>query len=280
MLVRFFNACLWGFAICIFCFVWGFLVEPNLLKTRHLEICSSEWLGEPMKIVFLSDIHIGGEHVPPSRVSSIVSRVNAEKADLVLIGGDFIDGHTHRTKTSNSFNTKIDTGLRALKEIMAPLGVISVIGNHDVWYDEVYVSKFLQDQGMTILSNDAVNVKEDVCIVGLADDMTQEPDNAAYKLCQTSDNIIALMHSPDSFGLMYSNTNLALAGHTHGGQINLPFLGRAVTPTRSGSKYAYGQVEHNGIPTFITAGIGTSILPARFRSPPEIVVITLRSSEP
>ena len=96
--------------------------------------------------------------------------------------------------------------------------------------------------------------------------------------CETSKDIVAFMHSPDSFKLLPSDTDLALAGHTHGGQINIPFIGRRITSTRLGKKYAYGSLDFGGIRAFVTAGIGTSILPARFRAPPEIVLITLRSA--
>lgn len=83
------------------------------------------------------------------------------------------------------------------------------------------------------------------------------------------------MHSPDSFQYLRPGIALAVAGHTHGGQINLPLIGRRVTATNSGNKYAYGLVKVNGVLAFVTAGIGTSILPARFRAPPELVLIEL-----
>ena len=83
------------------------------------------------------------------------------------------------------------------------------------------------------------------------------------------------MHSPDSFKHLRSDTDLAVAGHTHGGQINLPLIGRRVTATKLGEPYAYGLKDWSGTPVYITSGLGTSVLPARFRAPPEIVVITI-----
>ena len=97
----------------------------------------------------------------------------------------------------------------------------------------------------------------------------------AFAVCEDGATPIALMHSPDSFPLLRSDTALAVAGHTHGGQINIPLIGRRVTSTAAGRKYAYGQIDVNSTPAFVTAGIGTSILPARFRAPPEIVLIEL-----
>ena len=277
MLVRFFNACLWLSGICVLCFVWGFLIEPTQTKIRHHIYEIEGWNSAPLKVVFLADIHIGGEHVPASRVSNLVSLINAQNPDLVLIGGDFIDGHTSRDRTSKKFDKAIETGITHIGQLSAPLGVLAVIGNHDVWYDVDFVSQSLEKQGLIVLQNDGVNLDNQVCIIGLKDEMTQNPDNLAFSVCDNSSMIIALMHSPDSFGLLYSHTKLALTGHTHGGQVNLPLIGRRVTSTRSGKKYAYGRVNHNGIPAYVTSGIGTSILPARFRAPPEIVVIQIQS---
>lgn len=83
------------------------------------------------------------------------------------------------------------------------------------------------------------------------------------------------MHTPDVRHLLRADTVLAVAGHTHGGQVNLPIFGRQVTSTKCGKPCAYGHIQsHPDI--YVSAGIGTSILPIRFRAPPEIVIITLR----
>jgi predicted MPP superfamily phosphohydrolase len=83
------------------------------------------------------------------------------------------------------------------------------------------------------------------------------------------------MHNPDVFPEMPARVSLSLAGHTHGGQVNLPNIGRLIIPSKFGQRYAYGLVEEGGRKLFVTGGIGTSILPVRFRVPPEIVLLTL-----
>jgi len=274
-MTRFFNACLWGSAAALFCLAYGYVIEPTMLKTRYLKIESMDWQNDKLRVAFLADIHIAGVHVPPNRVSKIVSKINAGKPDLVLIGGDFISGHVPRTDTSESFDRRIRQGLQALRSLDARYGVVSVIGNHDVWYDAPFVENQLEEQGITVLGNEGREIDGRFCVLGMADDLTQNPSNIGYKDCPENSDIIALMHSPDSFQLLRSDTDLALAGHTHGGQINLPFIGRRVTSTRAGLKYAYGLVSHNGISAYVTSGIGTSIIPARFRSPPEIVFIDI-----
>jgi predicted MPP superfamily phosphohydrolase len=84
-----------------------------------------------------------------------------------------------------------------------------------------------------------------------------------------------LTHNPDVFPEIPDRISLTLAGHTHGGQVNLPIIGRLVVPSQFGQRYAYGLVEENGRKLFVTSGIGTSILPVRFRVPPEVALLTL-----
>ena len=264
-------------AIAGFCLLYGFFIEPKLLKIRHVTIASQNYEGDALRVALLSDIHIGGRHVPVARVETIVARVNALNPDIILIPGDFINGHKSRSKQSAVFNAQIDQGLAVLAELEASLGVFASIGNHDVWYDAEFVEDRLRTSGLTVLLNRAVNLPNGACIIGLADHDTQIEDPGAYHDCEDGAFPIVLMHSPDSFTFLRSDTTLAVAGHTHGGQINLPLIGRRVTSTAAGKKYAYGAVEINGVPAFITAGIGTSILPARFRAPPEIVLIELSS---
>jgi uncharacterized protein len=91
----------------------------------------------------------------------------------------------------------------------------------------------------------------------------------------TADPILALTHTPDVFLKLPPQVILTLAGHTHGGQVNLPLLGRRVVPSDFGEKYAIGFVEEGERRVFVSPGIGTSILPLRFRVPPEISVLTI-----
>jgi predicted MPP superfamily phosphohydrolase len=89
--------------------------------------------------------------------------------------------------------------------------------------------------------------------------------------------VIALTHNPDIFPDMPGSVPLLLAAHTHGGQVNLPLIGRPIAPSDFGQRYVAGHVFENGHHLFVTTGIGTSLLPVRFRVPPEIVLLTLKS---
>lgn len=263
------------FGLGVLCLIYGFSIEPRRLEIREVQIQTDDKLNTPLKIVLVSDIHIGGLHVSPKRVSKIVKTINAQSPDIVLIAGDFVNGHERRENHSDAFNTKIDTGVANLSSLSSPLGVYAVLGNHDAWYDKNRLRAKLEAADVTVLVNEFTTPQKGVCLVGLADADTGREDPNIFKGCPATDRIIALMHSPDSFLYMPSETMIGFAGHTHGGQINLPIIGRAVTATRIGRRYAYGSQRFGGVPVYITAGIGTSILPARFRAPPEIVVLTL-----
>ncbi|NNC37363.1 MAG: metallophosphoesterase [Acidimicrobiales bacterium] len=273
------------FALGVFtatlCLFYGFFIEPRTLKVRHVEFLEPRWTGARLKIALISDIHIGGWHVDPDRVAHIVDQINAESPDLVLIAGDFVSGHDKAIDRSNEFNAEIKAGMQKLSGISAPLGTYASLGNHDDWYDGDGISGMLTRAGVKVLDNAHEMMKNeglDFCLIGLPDSWTGEINTAVFKGCG-SERTIAFMHSPDSFKYLPASTTLALTGHTHGGQINLPFYGRRVTATDIGPDFAYGKLRYKNIPVYVTAGIGTSILPARFRAPPEIAIITISAPD-
>lgn len=275
MKARFFYVFWTLLGLAALCLLYGIVIEPRRLVLRHVTIESASYKGQPLEIAFLSDIHIGGTPITPNHVAKIVARVNAQAPDIVLLGGDYIDGHLRRSDHSPEFNEEIEKGLEALGKLTAKQGVFAVLGNHDNWYDAAWVTARLTHNGNVVLENQAVNLAA-LCIVGMADFDTATSLSSTYAQCAEETRPLLLSHSPDSFRYLRSDTVLALAGHTHGGQINLPLIGRRVTATRSGEPLAYGLKDVGGVPAFVTSGIGTSILPARFRAPPEIVLIDLR----
>jgi predicted MPP superfamily phosphohydrolase len=90
--------------------------------------------------------------------------------------------------------------------------------------------------------------------------------------------MIAITHNPDIFPAIPESVALTLAGHTHGGQVDIPFVGRPVVPSRFGQRYAAGLIQEGTKKLFVTTGIGTSIIPVRFRVPPEIVILILKAA--
>lgn len=277
MVRRIMHISLWLSGLALICLGYGFLVEPHILKIRHVTISSDIGPAKPVKIVLASDIHMAGHHMSLRYVDRIVRTINSQSPDIILLGGDYVNGHEKRAHHGRRFNTVMEAGLNGLSALSATHGTYAVLGNHDAWYDAPFIARRLMKSGLNVLENQAAYIKDyNLCIVGLEDEDTGKPDRNGFYDCPVGTRKIALMHSPDSFQILPSDTLLAVAGHTHGGQINIPIIARRVTMTDLGQKYAYGLKTYDGIPVYITAGIGTSVLPARFRAPPEIVIITLQ----
>jgi predicted MPP superfamily phosphohydrolase len=239
---------------------------------REVEVGEGE---RTVRIALMTDLHIGGLHVPPERVATVVERINAETPDFILLPGDFINVHTPREAMTAEEKKTLSEGLSHFSAFTAP--AIATTGNHDGWHNRLAVTRILEDAGVSVVDNAATNYN-DICIVGVADFYTDEPSTAGFDLCDVNSPIVALMHSPDTRNLLAQDVALAVAGHTHGGQVNVPFIGRKVTSTVCGEPCAYGLIQTYP-PLIVSAGIGTSILPIRFRAPPEIVMITLRLPE-
>jgi len=264
-------------AAIIGCLWYGFRVEPAQLKLRKITIESPHWRGEPVTIGLLADLHIGGQYTEPERIEKIVGLMNVERPDIILLAGDYVHSYEPHTERSKAENDTINWGHAILGDLSAPLGVYAVLGNHDYKYGAEIVQANLQTQGVNFIDNKAAVVDDKLCIFGIADEYYGKPSDDGYYNCPANFPIIGLMHNPDSFFRVPSGTALMVAGHTHGGQINIPLLGRRFAPIEKGKVYAYGLNNFGDTPVFVTAGIGMSIIAARFRAPPEIVLIELRA---
>jgi uncharacterized protein len=263
--------------------VYAYFVEPRRLVVRDVEIVSEEWRGAPIRIAVLSDTHVGGPHVTSARMLRIVRRVNELRPDLVVLLGDYVNGHAAEAERTPAENQEIAGGIGTFAALTARYGVVSVIGNHDVWYNRQAVTTALQDAGAAVLWNRNVVIRRSggpVVLAGLEDDTTGHPDfAAALDGAPTNADTIILSHSPDPFESMPDGPALMLAGHGHCGQVTIPLVGRPILPLRN-KRYGCHLVEEGGRRMYVTAGIGTSIAPMRFLNPPEIVLITIRSSRP
>ncbi len=248
---------------------YALFIEPERLLVRELALGEGE---RSLRVVLVADLHFGGRVVDAGKGRQVVALINEQAPDLVLIPGDFVNGHEPKSGHIAAEIAVIENGVGTLAGLNAP--TYASLGNHDTWYGKDEVARLLREAGVTVLNNDGMSA-DGVCIAGMADHDTDVPTPEGYAACEAGDVVLVMMHSPDSRGLLRSDTTLAVAGHTHGGQVNLPLLGRAVTSTSCGKPCAYGLIQTTP-PLVVTAGIGTSILPIRFRSPPEIVVITLR----
>lgn len=256
--------------------LWAFYLEPSSLVTRRVTLQIPGWPQEQrgLRIAVLADLHVGSPYWGTEKLKLVVTRTNEERPDLVVLLGDYvIQGVVGGRFVAPE---RIADGL---KDLRAPLGVVAVLGNHDWNLDGVRVTRALQRVGIVVLENQAWQISNkgySFWIGGIADAMTRVP-KIPETLQQVNDPspVILIAHNPDIFPEVPGRVNLTIAGHTHGGQVDLPLVGRLIVPSDYGQRFAYGHIVEEGRHLFVSSGIGTSIIPVRFRVPPEIVILTL-----
>jgi len=260
--------------------LWGFFIEPcfYLIETRA-EVTPRGWPKEldGLTVALISDIHAGSPYIGEARLKLLVDRVNAAKPDVIVLLGDYVI----QTVVGGTFMPPERLGV-ILKDLKAPLGVYAVLGNHDWWLDGPRVRDAFSAQGIKVLENEWVRLKtrgSAFTVVGLADHIERSPNpDPALKAVPVTEPVLALIHEPDYFPYIPERISLTLAGHTHGGQVRLPLIGSPVVPSEFGQRYARGLVKEGEKQLFVTSGVGTSIIPVRFRVPPEYAVLTLRAA--
>jgi predicted MPP superfamily phosphohydrolase len=256
---------------------WTTLIEPRRLRVRNVRVGVDGWPNvlADLRIALVADVHAGAPHVDLRRIERIVATVNRAKPDLIALLGDYIDPEV-------TFGERIapePVGER-LGKLEAPLGVFAVLGNHDWQNDGERVRRALREHRIEVLENDAVSVDlagQLLWIVGLADATEREPDlGAPFGLVPANAPLVVLTHNPDVFPQLPERPLLAVAGHTHGAQVNVPIVREKVTPSRYGDRYAGGLATSGQRVMYVSRGIGTSGHPVRFRATPEVVMLVVR----
>lgn len=254
------------------------MIEPGRLVVRHEELSLPHWPRplSGLRVALLSDLHVGSPFWGLEELSQLVERTNAEQPELILLAGDYLAG-----RGPGSTAVPPEAIAERLAALHAPLGVFAVLGNHD--WDDGELRRAFDARKIRVLEDERVQLargRHAFSVVGLKDQITRRSDpRAAVAEVPPEQPYVLVVHEPDvfeSFGRLGIFPSLTLAGHTHGGQVKLPLLGRRVVPSEFGDRYAYGHVEEQGRHLFVTSGVGTSILPVRFLVPPEVVILTLR----
>ncbi len=264
------------FLICLALAIWAFWLEPDSLVITKVEITLPHWHKEHngLKVALLTDLHVGSPHISLEKLDFLVAETNKNTPDLVVLLGDIVI-----TGIVGGSFVEPEPIARSLKGLQAPLGVVAVLGNHDWWYNGERVRKALEKEGIIVLENDAIKLTKNdksFWVAGLAEPWTRKVDIPATLAKVTDDNpILMLTHSPDVFPQIPERVSLTLAGHTHGGQVKLPLLGRPIVPSAFGERYAIGHIVENNRHLFVGSGVGTSIIPARFCVPPEVVILRI-----
>lgn len=237
--------------------VYSILFEPTQLELTSHEVTIGN-SGKSIVLAHLTDLHTSGLGTVEQKMIDAITKV---KPDIIIITGD--------VATPNGTARGYEDVLSKLK---APLGVYFVQGNWEYWEPIKELKSIFQKTGIVDLTNKSHQIKDDLWIVGLDDEYVGSPRTSTYKSIPEKQKIISMFHSPALFKAVKDKTDLAFAGHSHGGQIRIPFIGPIWTPTGT-DKYVAGWFEEEKAKMYVSRGIGNSILPIRFNCRPEIAFI-------
>jgi uncharacterized protein len=246
-----------------------------------------------LTIAVIADIHACYPWMSEERVGDIVDLANAQKPDLTVLLGDYVC--THRLVSGY-----VPPGAWAeqLARLEAPLGVYAILGNHDWWSAAIptdapdnsrSVRRALAEAGVPLLENQSVRLSQrgrPFWLTGLGDLLARVPNlrhghgaddlPAAMRMINDDAPAILLVHEPYFFTWVPERFALTLAGHMHGGQVNLPIIGAPVgLLKRRSSKYIYGEYALGEKRMIVSGGLGTSLAPVRILRPPEVVMVKL-----
>jgi len=256
----------------------GYVYSKRLEKVRSdVPIAGLPKRLDGLKIGVMSDFHAGA-FTSEADILEAVSMVRRENPDLIVLLGDYVDGaysHSPKNVEKGAFLFNV------LKELKAPLGMYAVLGNHDHWTDAGLVRKRLSEVPLVILDNKGFPLDKGLAVAGV-DDFWEGPAHAYKAIRNLSPESVILMlsHNPDiNLQLRGDKTvRLVMSGHTHGGQIRIPFLKRApwipCSMKYRGPSGLMRETEHRF--TFITKGVGTFFVPIRLACPPDIGILRLR----
>jgi uncharacterized protein len=252
-------------------FIYARFIEPQMLIVRYesLMFSGTREGDSEIKVALFADNHLGS-YKDRAFMQKVVDRVKYEQPDLVLIPGDFIFAIS-REQLFDYF--------QPLKDLNIP--VFATTGNHDyesAGYIELEeVRQMLRDNGVEVLDDLKTEIEikgKKLKIYGLRDLWEKTVDNDLLADISGEENVIVIAHNPDTAHYMENlRADLLVSGHTHGGQIRIPWLYPLMIPSEFG--YDRGWYEFEGMKMYVTSGAGEVGLPMRLGVPPEIVIIKL-----
>ncbi|MGG4448689.1 metallophosphoesterase [Brevibacillus porteri] len=252
--------------------VYGHVWERKALDIVRLSI-TIPGLPESFKgtkLIQFSDVHLG-HYFEPKELESVIALIQSEKPDLICFTGDIVDEVTR----------PLFAAVPLFNQLLAPLGKFAVLGNHDYRAGEQQkVRDGLVASGFEVLDNRHVVVQKDgqqLYMAGVDDVFYGVPDlPRALENIPPEGSVILLVHEPDFADIASEHpVHLQLSGHSHGGQVRLPFIGHLLAP-QYGRKYVQGLYQVGGMAVYTNRGLGTTILPVRLFCRPELTVLTLQ----
>jgi predicted MPP superfamily phosphohydrolase len=257
------------------------LLEPNRPRIVRKDFFLRRWPQrlDGFTIAFISDFHydpIFSLHPLHAAIPMVMSL----RPDMITLGGDFVSAPV--VGDDEKAARAADPCAQLLRQLSAPFGVWAILGNHDCFTDPRYVTHALQSQGIPVLANQSVAIEKNGArfwLAGINDALSRSADlGKTLRKIPAGEPVVLLAHEPD-FADQASAfpIDLQISGHSHGGQIRLPVVMPFYLPSM-GRKYVLGTYQVGPLPLYTNAGLGTVLVPLRWNCPPEITLLSLRSS--
>jgi len=272
-----------GFCIGTILGTYAMFIEPFSLRITNHTIKSDKWTSDkPLTIALLADPHMIWPWMTKAHLQRIVNKTNTLNPDLVFLLGDYVGDHP--------FGKQLDPYdvIKPFEDLKSTCGVFGVLGNHDmskkVRVEESWVEAMRQSP-TPILDNQSETIEchgQKIDIAGIEDMRTGKPDITKSLKNVSPDNLVLfLTHNPDAFVGLPDYIDATFAGHTHAGQVRLPYIGALglAVPSKYGAKYAHGHIVENDQNLIVSAGLGMTGLPIRFLNKPEITLVTITGGE-
>jgi predicted MPP superfamily phosphohydrolase len=278
--------------------IYGALIPPRRVSvTNHtVQISNLPESMDGLRVVQISDLHVSPLFKKGS-VRKIVKMTNALNPDLVLLTGDFVNYHSMKY---------LPDGAKELRKLKSRFGIYACLGNHDYWEGADDVRRILDRNGVTVLMNEHIKVGDGLYLAAIDDLMSGKPDlKKALNGLPDQSPVILMSHNPTILPQVANYDLLVVSGHTHGGQIALPFLGPRKTfglpgindftklyesagvKARHGrmdtvSTYLYPEGWYNKgkAKMYVCRGVGFGLtIPIRLNCPPEIACFRISSGK-
>lgn len=263
--------------ILIACLVVGYarFIEPNRLTVKQMSDVSYS-MKEEITVAVFADTHFGFQY-DTENFQKVVDKVNENPPDILLFAGDLIDNLNEYSGSTSEISRK-------LSMMKANMGKYAVFGNHDYGGGAQYKYKdIMKAGGFKVLVNETVTFKKNnLRLIGIDDLLIGYGDPSVVNQADKNMYNLVLCHEPDIVDrISNSSTDYMVAGHTHGGQIRVPFYTEKFLPSY-GEKYVKGEYKLNNkneTILYVTSGLGTTKIPARLGAVPELTYITIKPSQ-
>ncbi len=242
--------------------------DANWLELKRRELKLPKWDAEGFKVALVADLHTNSQS-QMVRARKAIAMAVKEKPDLLVIAGDFIN------YTSPTILDFITQTIEPLNDAKCPC--LAVLGNHDYFCPRPdLIMDRLKRSPVKLLRNEIFDY-QGISVAGVDDATEGLQDYSFFPEGSVSKSCLVVLHEPDYVTHMPAHGSLQISGHTHGGQVCLPF-GYAMHCPRGGRKYIAGWFPHTQIPLYVTRGVGTVGVDVRLFCRPEVSILTLRSA--